>query len=870
MTIDYSGNVGIGSTGPIQKLDVSGYLNFGGATASFVKTASKGILLDVGGGANDLEFNTATAGSGYGFKFYGTGNDGTLRLARRSNSTTWSDLMAFTDPGSVAIGTAIPQAQLQVYGAGQLTSALTDAGATTGTLNITGALNASNAGGALLFSSINNAGNNKAQAAIKSLLIDGTSSGIGDLAFSTRNATGDTALAERMRIRYNGNVGIGTNGPISMLQAAGTFTAGAGPNAYSVGTAQILAGSSPVSSRLTFGTDNSGWQFRIGKNVSGTVTDLVTIQDNGNVGIGTAPSAAAKLHINVGTNQNLWLRTGSSTPEITFINGAGSAHVTGRINAGPLIINTESGGNVGIGTTGPQAKLDTVGAIRAEGNIYVDRSGGALTSYMNISQRAAGSAGVFGNALGNGQTEIISVGTAGIILGSYDANPIAFGTNNAERMRITSGGNVGIGTAVPAKKLDVTTVHTINIDDEIRLGSYYSGNFYGLGLNYRLDGAGTPSQHIVSYYGGTRTTNLSLTSTGLGIGTTMPNNPLQVVSNSAGLSTAWASNTNASGVSVMGYNGSTGTYGQLGVGSYAGIFMNGNVGIGTTTPSYRLDVLGAAGTYAGRFVSSDGTASYLIGGNGFANSMQASTTANGTYTIYSSASGAANAIGVYGNASNSASYGVLGLNGASNYFCYLGGGSYSITCSGPTSGISDKRLKKDIRPLEANEGLSAIMQIEPVHYRWKDERMNTAHPGGEIGFIAQNVEAVLPLLVSESAQLKDAPIKLEGGMQKALQYDRLAAPIIKAVQELKHMIDAVIGDVKKLAARVDKIFTRLAAHDSRLKKLEDENKAMRDALCKLDGSPTFCHPAVSGKTSLMQKDWRARPFFSSDANPSFC
>jgi hypothetical protein len=294
------------------------------------------------------------------------------------------------------------------------------------------------------------------------------------------------------------------------------------------------------------------------------------------------------------------------------------------------------------------------------------------------------------------------------------------------------------------------------------------------------------------------------------------------------------------------------------------IDQSGNVGIGSASPGYRLDVLGAAGSYAGRFVSSDGTASYLIGGNGFANSMQASTTAGSTYTIYASASGGGS-IGLYSTASSSAGSGLLASNSAAGYSCWLGTGSYSIQCSGPTSGVSDQRLKKDIRPLEANEGLSAIMQIEPVHYRWKDERMNKAHPGGEIGFIAQNVETVLPLLVSESPQPKDAPIKLDGGKQKALQYDRLAAPIIKAVQELKHMIDGIIGDVKKLAARVDEAFARLAAHDDRLKNLADENKAMRDALCKIDGSAAFCHPAIPRKTSLLQNGRRVHP----TANSSF-
>jgi len=48
---------------------------------------------------------------------------------------------------------------------------------------------------------------------------------------------------------------------------------------------------SPVSGRLSFGTDGSGWQFRIAKNNGGTISDLVTIKDDGSVGIGeTDPS----------------------------------------------------------------------------------------------------------------------------------------------------------------------------------------------------------------------------------------------------------------------------------------------------------------------------------------------------------------------------------------------------------------------------------------------------------------------------------------------------------------------------------------------------------------------------------------------------
>ena len=51
--------------------------------------------------------------------------------------------------------------------------------------------------------------------------------------------------------------------------------------------------------------------------------------------------------------------------------------------------------------------------------------------------------------------------TGGIALNTEGAvNPIVFGTNSAERMRITAGGNVGIGTTSPGAGLDVATTGT--------------------------------------------------------------------------------------------------------------------------------------------------------------------------------------------------------------------------------------------------------------------------------------------------------------------------------------------------------------------------------------------------------------------------
>jgi hypothetical protein len=105
-------------------------------------------------------------------------------------------------------------------------------------------------------------------------------------------------LTRAMTIDESGNVGIGTTTPLSSLQTKGPLTIGSQNNVGWPGMTQIIqAPASPVSSRLTFGTDGTGWQFRIGKNQVGAVTDFFTVQDNGNVGIGTT-SPSEKLSVN--------------------------------------------------------------------------------------------------------------------------------------------------------------------------------------------------------------------------------------------------------------------------------------------------------------------------------------------------------------------------------------------------------------------------------------------------------------------------------------------------------------------------------------------------------------------------------------------
>jgi len=142
-----------------------------------------------------------------------------------------SEKMRITSAGLVGIGATTStelRSQLTVLGAGQNTSALTDAGATTGTIQINSSTGAFNSGGALTFGSLLDNGTYVPIAALKLLIQNGTGNGSGDLAFSTRASVSATALTERIRIVSGGQVGIGKSpritGGITLDVAGGIQT----------------------------------------------------------------------------------------------------------------------------------------------------------------------------------------------------------------------------------------------------------------------------------------------------------------------------------------------------------------------------------------------------------------------------------------------------------------------------------------------------------------------------------------------------------------------------------------------------------------------------------------------------------------------
>jgi hypothetical protein len=127
--------------------------------------------------------------------------------------------------------------------------------------------------------------------------------------------------------------------------------------------------------------------------------------------------------------------------------------------------------------------------------------------------------------------------------------------------------------------------------------------------------------------------------------------------------------------------------------------------------------------------------------------------------------------------------------GAGAFRFYVGAGGTVFATSTSISAISDATLKENVRDLET--GLSEVMALKPRRFDWKNgDAQNVA------GFVAQEVEEVLPELVTDYVYNKDE----EGNdtIKKSLKMGDILPTLVKAIQELKADLDATKAELAAL------------------------------------------------------------------------
>ena len=529
------GNVGIGTTSPAEELHVVGDTR----TSRLIITDTGGVgrlTLDIDAN-EDTILTTGTT----------TGTRSLLFL------TETAERMRIDSSGNVGIGTTSPQTKLHVNAG----SARIDGG----TYNLTVDHGAGSGSAGVVLQST---GSNLPFVR----WTDGTNINAGIRATSAKALKFQTnGFNDRMTIDSSGNVGIGTTSPVAALhvQSSSTklFLSNTDyNNATSTGSGMILQ--TGASSGNTYGMIYS---FQAGNT---SYANLVV--PGGNVGIGTT-NMYARLNVRATSHNNgiSVNRQADNTAAIYIGNDGGSNPVLAANNADMLFGRDLSGtftermrltnsGSLGIGTTSPGYK------------IHSHSSG--INNYMQITSATTGSSQSDGFLIGTGDS-----GDA--LLLNRENTPFRFFTNNTERMRITEGGNVGIGTTSPGAKLEVvgdTYLRTQLFTDTIRPYSadqltLLNGNNNYLYVNGKV-GIGTASPSGKLHIKPDASSEFIFTGASTsGYATTfhMDNTGLDIGHNSTSRA----------------LNLKTGSLDRL------TILGNGNVGIGTTSPGYTLDVNGS-------------------------------------------------------------------------------------------------------------------------------------------------------------------------------------------------------------------------------------------------------------------------------------
>jgi hypothetical protein len=537
----------------------------------------------------------------------------------------------------------------------------------------------------------------------------------------------------------------------------------------------------------------------------------------------------------------------SNITDITggYIIGSIAVNRSGFDNGGAMIFSTAtaastptermritSGGNVGIGTTSPSVKLQVEDSSSTSlTTLYLVNSSTAAvtTKQNNLSFRMTDTVGTRKNAF---QLTAYSDSSGGNI----ENGGLIFSGRKAdldtEFMRITSGGNVGIGLTNPSSKLhivgstDVINATSTTTNARINIGHSGNGGYVG----YANIGAGDASNTFyVTNGSGVIGSGITMNNAGyVGIGTTSPTTKLEVIGGTSNINGYADGSIQVTGLSPIAFVASSNlnpslnrwgfklrevNEGDFSIYDYRSsvnrvlINSSGDFGINTTAPAYKLEVYNSTGDDHIAAVGTAPSLQLMSANTGPANwaTIGMATSANhfivgsvaGDLAIANRGTTAGNMLFGFGssekmrltsngdlciNATATTASAKLYVNGiaafGSVYVASLGTGTvYSNAGTLTNTNPSDYRLKNTIKPL--TYGLNEVLQLNPKTFYYNDDLTKARL---KYGFIAQEVKEVMPDLVRKLGADTD---------YLGLENEGIFVTLVNAIKELKQELDTL-------------------------------------------------------------------------------
>ena len=492
-----------------------------------------------------------------------------------------------------------------------------------------------------------------------------------------------------------------------------------------------------------FGNDDIV-DFYVDNNKTFGVADgyLKVFNNNGNIAIGSltdTPTGSQNTFIGDGSGRN-----NLSGRYNTFLgNGSGNNNSTGSDNVfigmASGFSNTTGSGNTFIGAGAGQTNAT------GNKNTYVGEGAGSFVSNDSMNVCIGYRAG--SQVIGSNQLFIDNSSTPKpLIYGEFDTHQL----NLNGSVRIDEHLTIGHSTSDAGLYIDSNHIqaYEIGIPFDVARSLFFQDNNGG-----DIILGGTP--------------HFSKAPTSVGIGLDNPVNPLHIqnssVPSSSGiLKSEFTGTTSTDAYAIHGVCKPTDNWG------YGGYFEGGFMG-----SESRVDGASGNGSY--------------YGARGFVTG----TLTGSAYGIFGSAGGNGNAYGVYGTNSS----------GSGTHYAVYANGDLAYT--GSFINASDARLKKDISDIDS--ALELVAQLEPKSYAFKTEEyaeMNLPQ-GSHFGFIAQDLETVIPSLVKSEALATREVDKNERNAvppekMKGVNYIEMIPILTKAIQEQQEIINALKLEIEAL------------------------------------------------------------------------